>query len=330
MSRAVLMSCLPWLGLLLGSCIVLWLLARGSSARFDWGRLRRLHEDQVGSAQTLSFVLTLPLFVCVMLFIVQVSQLMIGQLMVEYAAFAAVRSAIVWIPANVGTDLEPANCVVSYYVDPEAPDQVYPILDPTSPNYGPTSGGLTYVISPDGAKYRRVLTAAVLAVMPVCPSRDLGLAVPGEATAAAEVLKSVYRAMVPSAGANPRIDRRIQNKLAYACQNTAIEMRFYHTNEYPEPPLVPYLQSPDPEQFRFLRELGWQDTITVKVKHNLALLPGPGRMLARPVARPDGSPDTLASTIGQNGNVYVYPLTASATLGNEGEESVIRYEHHLY
>lgn len=325
MSRAVLISCLPWAGLLLASCIVLWLLARGSSARFDWGRLRRLHDDQVGSAQTLSFVLTLPLFVCVMLFIVQVSQLMIGQLVVEYAAFAAARSAIVWIPAKVGADIEPTNCVPGYYLDPEAPDQVYPILDPSDPNYGPAQGGLTYVIAPEGAKYRRVFTAALLAVMPVCPSRDLGIPVPSEGIAAAEVLKSVYRAMVPSADANARIDPRIENKLAYACENTSIEMRFYHTNRYPEPPLMLY----DLCQFRAGRELGWQDTITVKVKHNLALLPGPGRMLARPVASPDGSPDTVASTIGHNGRVYVYPLTASATLGNEGEESVIRYEYHL-
>lgn len=325
MSRAVLMSCLPWLGLLLASCGVLWLLARGSSARFEWGRLRRLHDDQVGGAQTLSFVLTLPLFVCVMLFIVQVSQLMIGQLVVEYAAFAAARSAIVWIPAKVGADLEPTNCVVGYDVDLNAPDQVYPILDPNDPNYGPAEGGVTYVIRPDGAKYRRVLTAALLAVMPVCPSRDLGIPVPSEGIAAAEVLKSVYRAMVPSAGANTRIDPRIENKLAYACQNTSLEMRFYHTNRYPEPPLMLY----DLCQFRAGRELGWQDTITVKVHHNLALLPGPGRMLARPVPRPDGSPDTVASTIGHNGRVYVYPLTASATLGNEGEESVIRYEYHL-
>ena len=95
MSRAVLMGCLPWLGLLLASCAVLWLLARGSTARFDWARLRRLHADQVGSAQTLSFVLTLPFFVCVMLFIVQVSQLMIASVVVHYAAFATARSAIV-------------------------------------------------------------------------------------------------------------------------------------------------------------------------------------------------------------------------------------------
>ena len=39
--------------------------------------------------QSLSFVLTLPLFVMVMLFIVQLSQITIGRLAVEYAALAA-------------------------------------------------------------------------------------------------------------------------------------------------------------------------------------------------------------------------------------------------
>ncbi len=325
MSRAVLMACLPWLGLLLASCLVLWLLARGSTARFEWSRLRRLHGDQAGSAQTLSFVLTLPLFVCVMLFVVQVSQLMIGQVVVEYAAFAAARSAIVWIPAKVGADVEPTNCVVSYQVDTEVTDQVFPVLDSGDASYGPTSGGLTYVISPEGLKYQKIAAAAVLAVMPVCPSRDLGSSVPSEGTAAAEVLKSVYRSMVASASANARIDPRIENKLAYAFENTSIELRFYHTNQYPEPPLTLY----DLCQFRPGRELGWQDAITVKVKHNLALLPGPGRMLARPVKSPDSDPDAVASTIGHNGKVYVYPLTASATLGNEGQESVLRYEYHL-
>ncbi len=89
MGRAVLLACLPWLGWLILSAAVLFLLAGASRARLEAGRLRQLHADQRGSAQSLSFVLTLPLFVMILLLIVQVSQLMIGTVVVHYAAYAA-------------------------------------------------------------------------------------------------------------------------------------------------------------------------------------------------------------------------------------------------
>src|SRR5687767_11915386 len=60
-----------------------------------------LHADELGSVQSLSFVLTVPLFIMLMLLAVQITQLMIGQIVVHYAAFAAARSAAVWIPARV-------------------------------------------------------------------------------------------------------------------------------------------------------------------------------------------------------------------------------------
>ena len=51
--------------------------------------------------QSLSFVLTVPMFIMLMLLAVQITQLMIGLMMVHYAAFAAARSASVWIPARM-------------------------------------------------------------------------------------------------------------------------------------------------------------------------------------------------------------------------------------
>src|SRR5437763_280558 len=51
-----------------------------------------LHTDQRGSVQSLSFVLTVPLFIMLMLLAVQITQLMIGLVVVHYAAFAAARS----------------------------------------------------------------------------------------------------------------------------------------------------------------------------------------------------------------------------------------------
>ena len=115
----MLRDCIPWLALLAGAFALVALLLRINGSRIRLRRLWSLHRDESGSAQSLSFVLTLPLFVMVMLFIVQVSQLMIGTIVVHYAAFATARSAIVWIPA----EMEPPewrNCISFYRLDPDA------------------------------------------------------------------------------------------------------------------------------------------------------------------------------------------------------------------
>lgn len=336
MTREVLLGCLPWLGWLAASLACLGLLIGGVRARPDWGRLRRLHEDESGTAQTLSFVLTLPLFVWVVMFIVQVSQLMIAQVVVEYAAYAAARAAVVWIPARVDATLEPANCISTYQIDdtPEyAAKQVYPL-------YGePSDGGLHYKVNPGSAKYDKIASAAVLAVLPVCPSRNVGLALPGGGGASAALLNAVYTAMVPGAANDSATAVRLQNKLAYALQNTAVEIRFFHSNR--EPPLdVTYWPPPpdnDPLYYTKLcpfwpNEIGWQDTVTVTVRHQLALLPGPGSLLHRwGKATAPGSTETGGTEkIEQAGGVYTYPLVATATLGNEGDVPVIPYEYHPY
>ena len=156
MTRAVLLACLPWAGLLVVLVVLLWGLARLNSGRLELGRLRALHRDEGGAAQSLSFVLTLPFFVMIMLFILQVSQVMIGTVVVHYAAFAAARSAIVWIPARLG--MEPENCIGVHVVDPEATDQVS-----RRAWKGPPTGGLTFLVAADGPKFRRSAAAAVMA-----------------------------------------------------------------------------------------------------------------------------------------------------------------------
>ena len=95
------------------------------------------------SAQALSFVLTLPIFMWVMMFIVQVSQLMIATIAVNYAAFAAARTAIVWIPANIA-GVETENCISG--------------LVPT----GQAQGGDTYSVNatPGDPKYAKIQMAS--------------------------------------------------------------------------------------------------------------------------------------------------------------------------
>jgi hypothetical protein len=327
MSREVLLSCLPWLALLVGLAVCLRVAVRLGGTSLDLRRLRTLHADQEGSVQTLSFVLTLPFFVMVLLLIVQVSQIMIGTIVVHYAAFASARSAIVWLPARLSSDLEEENCLSSCVVDSSAEDQRPPVLDPNQPGFGPAEGGMTYLVQPGSPKYGKIASAAVLACMPIAPSRDLGLSLPPQGAAGAAILTKAYQAMVPGSNNNPRVPRRLENKLAYALEHTDVAIRFFHPNS--EPPLVTWYLPHDPQEFRF-HEAGWQDPVTVTVTHEMALLPGPGRLLARKVKSPEGKPDEVAERIRQKGNVYVYPLTATATLGNEGEKSVIPYVYHVY
>jgi hypothetical protein len=318
MSRSVLQACLPWLAALAVALAAAWLLARVSRARLRTNRLWGLHHDQGGSAQSLSFVLTLPLFVMIMLFIIQVSQLMIATVVVHYAAFAAARSAVVWIPAALPSPEGP-DCISSYQVDPEAKDQVYPVMDPQADNFGPAQGGVTYLIDPSGPKYERIAAAAVLACMPISPSRDLALQMPPNMPD--DVVKSAYATLAPASAANPAANRRLYSKLAYAANNTEVQVRFFHKNE--EPPLVTYMLPDDLAEFYF-NEVGWQDLVTVTVNYKLALLPGPGRFLSRFVPGPGGG-DRISQAIQTQGKVYVYPLHASITIGNEGEKSAVPY-----
>jgi hypothetical protein len=324
------------------------------------GRLRQLHREQTGGVQTLSFVLTLPIFIMVMMLIVQISQLMIGIIVVHYAAFAAARSAIVWIPADLRRiDLfEGPNCISGYRPDPDAETQVFPTI-PHPETFtlggrtilvdnvgdGPVDGGVTYLIARGGPKYEKILSAAVLACMPISPSRGVGLtpenspdllsadAPPGNTSAAdaADILQEAYLAMSPDSAGNTAVPVRLRNKLAYSLHNTTLELRFYHQNL--EPPLKmdrdggylgPYIIEPEPYEFA-ANELGRQDLVTVKVNHNLALLPGPGRLLSHSLSALTGKPDLVSASIHQNGTVYYYPLSASAALNVEGEKSVISY-----
>ena len=323
MARAILTACLPWLAVLLVLILAAWALVRFSRVQLRLGRLLELHRDEVGSVQSLSFVLTLPVFIMIMMMIVQVSQLMIGTVVVHYAAFAAARSAAVWIPAAVNSENGPEGpcCISSYAVDPDAPDQVSPELDPTAADYGPGSGGLTYKIEPGSSKYNKIASAAILACVPVSPSRNLGLETPATASQMNSVLKTAYGTLASSSGSNSQTGPRLDHKLAYAIENTDVEIRFYHKNQ--EPPLKTYFLPEDPGEFYF-NEVGWQDTITVTVNYQFPLLPGPGRLLARYVTGSSGT-DKVAEAIQKHKGVYTYPLTASATMGNEGEKSVVPY-----
>jgi hypothetical protein len=74
-----------------------------------WKRFR-FDRDQRGTA-SIEFALVLPFVMIIALMLTQVTLLMGSNLVVNYAAFAATRSAIVWIPADASGD-EPPNTIV--------------------------------------------------------------------------------------------------------------------------------------------------------------------------------------------------------------------------
>jgi hypothetical protein len=326
MHRQILISCLPCLAAMVVSCGVLVLLARLSGSRVDLRQLKRLHGDEGGAVQSLSFVLTLPVFIVIMLFIVQLSQLTIAKIVVEYASFAATRSAIVWIPANLGADeegyaLEGMNQIagLAYEGDQMIEGKMYSL-------YTASEGG--------GPKFNRIHLAAATACLPICPSRDVGAGGDNPAMAAADPLTKAYLAISPQSTSNTKIPERIRNKLAYALDNTEIVIEIAHKDT--EPPLVWHDMGPYPEEFD-VGEIGWQDQVAVSVTHHFALLPGPARFLARSsTARPGTSPgeargsDDVAQSIDRRGEVWVRSINASTRMSNEGEKPLLPYIQKIF
>ena len=107
------------------------------TAMVHLGRRHRagLSADARGVA-VLEFALVFPIALTIVLIMVQTALLMTGNLLVNYAAYCAARSAVVWIPRELPD--EPRNVVVA---DDDASD-----------------------------KFRRIRRAAVLAVMPAATS----------------------------------------------------------------------------------------------------------------------------------------------------------------
>jgi hypothetical protein len=341
-------ACLPWLGWLLFGFAGAWAMVRASGARFrlsdwNWRQLPRLHKSEGGAVQSLSLVLTLPLFVMFVLFIVQVSQLMIGTMVVHYAAYAAARAAIVWIPAAT-SDMEPENFVST-------------VLTRTTPGQswgtGPLEYGSPALTGAAGSpKLQKIFGAAVLGCASICPSRDLYTGsnvrqILGSNPVTSQALPVLLQ-WYPGLQNSPRrgaIERRMENKLAYSIGQTAIVVEWREVpNANRDPDVGPtYNPRNHKDAYRITQngivitapahifnpnEVGWEDAVTVWVRHRYALLPGPGRFLSKFINRADGQDDATSRRIRAgdqmlNERLYTTELVASATLTNEGLKSVI-------
>jgi hypothetical protein len=319
-----------------------------SGGRFCWRRLAQVHSCQRGGVQSLSFVLTLPLFIMVSLFIVQVSQLMMAQMVMHYAAFAGARAASVWIPSVV--DEPPENPLCDLLIDE---DEVF-VTDPvtgylrlieienrmgvnpqsTDPDTDPMLVEAEAMSA--STKLRRIRAAAVAALSPLSPSRDLGAqASTPEVVRAIPASQSLYGSLVQNSMSNTRLPQRIANKLSYSDVATqvfvewldsrnsrgrdSLDYRAYNVRNHGNPRVVFHPN-----------EVGWQDPITVYVVHQYALLPGPGRLLAAQLVRIDGLPDRVSPRIQTTTGtfrekLYTTQLVASATIVNEGIKSIRPY-----
>lgn len=373
MHRAVMQACLPWFVWLCVAGGLAFLLAQYCGGRPDWRRLRRLSSCEDGAIQSLSLVLTLPIFLMLVLFIVQISQIMIGVMMVHYAAFAGGRAASVWIPADVTTDpsfQDPPFDLISMLelleqlngLPPNSLHKPVPVpirgssdlglLEPANILAGnidgralPEGGFATMNAANGGSstKYQRILMAAVVPCLTISPSRgtdSLGdLPAPYKKTY--QVLFKIYSKIDPKSKSNTQIPVRLRNKLNYAARFTTVDLT-WQSVAHPVPDIVagptynPYWH-PSPRMPHWRpNEVGFRDPVTVRVRHQFALLPGIGRVLAKFVASDDGpkspaSPeeDRVAGrikhrTIGGT-ELYTIELAASATFVNEGFKSVFRY-----
>lgn len=340
MSAELARACLPLLIALAASCgVVLWLTcisfrvrpASGdrlppdathdsSQPRFISrltpaarpGSLFNLHDDTRGGVQSLAFVMTFPLLLLLVLFIVQLSQLLIGVVVVHYAAFAAARAASVWIPTVT-------NDSAAFFAGRSTNANILP--SGLVPGIDWELNAAT-VDALGSRKAREIWSAAALACVAIAPSRATTSATTSSlAASAGSALTAVIRALDANAAANGRLPMRLTNKTNSSFANTTVVLRFTDRSSNPTAgEFHSYNPLGHPAVAWVPSEVGWQDPVAVTVKHKFALLPGPGRWLAAGIANGDGR-------IIREDGVYKTTLSATATMTIEGLQSLRPHVH---
>jgi len=164
--------------------------SRGASiwrSRLGWPTVRRALLAERGTA-TVEFCMVLPVLLFLILILVQSTLLMVGNQFVHYAAFAATRSAIVYIPQDYPYDGEPRN-----YLIPE----------------------------PGTQKFDAIRAAAYLAVAPVGGKSD------GRFTDinTAGYVSGLSEYLMDQTGQEPRwVDRLAEARLQYAAEHTEVQV----------------------------------------------------------------------------------------------------------
>jgi hypothetical protein len=266
-----------------------------------------LHRDTSGGVQSLAFVMTFPLLLLIVLFIVQLSQLLIGVVTVQYAAYAAARAASVWIPAATS---DAASLVSGRATNAN----ILPLGAAPGVDWELNAATVDFL---DSRKAREIWSAAALACVSLSPSRTTtSPATSSLAASAAGSLTAVVRVLDANAAANGRLPQRLANKTNYSFSNTTVAIRFTdRSSTHATGRMHAYNPIGHPSVSNIPSEVGWQDPVTVTVRHKFALLPGPGRWLAAGIANSDGR-------IASEGGVYKTTLSATATMTVEGLQSL--------
>ncbi len=343
MHRAILQSLLPAFVAMCVGFVLLLLVMKLSGAKLSVPRLRRLHRCEQGAVQSLSFVLTLPLFVMLVMFIVQVSQLMVGMIVVNYAAFAAGRAAIVWAPAHFRGMSSYAQSFENVVPDPLRDD------NGVRAQFLGSSVDMSGIDQSASYKINKVFSAAAMALTPISPSHTYlePVACPS-CPVQTDVVQAIYQQLNPTSASNSKIPERLRNKLSYAIWNTTLDISFI-AKDYERGPtynprvlrVVDGVIATD-ETGEYVRdwnrnEIGWQDPIVIRLTYDFALLPGPGRFLAKYIVGGDGRQDTVAPTIQRRTSgagsrvpfiepVHTTPISATVMLINEGFKPLLAYE----
>ncbi len=177
-------------GVSLAAAVALYLLAGTLWRLGEVRRAQRKGADQAGTA-VIEFALVFPIALLIVLVMVQSMLLVVGNLAVHYAAYAAARAAVVWVPEKLSYG-EPRNMVEN---------------ETTS------------------AKFHRVRSAAVYALMPVSAGKP-GAGGAGSAGGAATISEGVrgflesYQADVPA-----WVHNLLDAKFQYAWDYTEVTLQ---------------------------------------------------------------------------------------------------------
>lgn len=266
------------------------------------GPWKNLHRCQDGGVQSLALVLTMPLLVGTLLLVIQLAQILVAVMTVQYAAFAASRSAVVWVTS--ATD----DSIVA------------------GPNEILTHGGAErwVEVSPDlrqsSRKYREIYAAAAQACVAIAPARQIA----GPRADAIETDQAVEAFLVfQQLQADPREGRwrlAVGNRWSYAFANTQVRVKFAGQPRYSPTynPVDHPVREYDP------REVGWDESVTAVVRHEVAILPGPGRWLFQQVAWGSATGDASSgwSGSGRSDRVPVYGSTTLTLAGIKSNHPV--------